>query len=356
MKQAKTTMVVAVLLIIHFAVFPQQKKHGNVITEHLSSSVLRGTKIGLDSIRIVKIYLPPGYSTSGKSYPVVYYLHNIFSSAEKTLADGKFVKVLERGFEHGVVKEFIVVIADYSSPTSGSLYENSLTSGRWLDFIVGELVPFIDTKFRTIRHRDSRALAGDFMGGRGALKLSMTNPEIFSVVYALHPVATGTGYMPWAANDVNWKKIHQAKTFSELAGDGRAQMFVAIAQAFLPNPNRPPFYCDFWMELENGEPKIHVENTLKAQNGFLLDHTVEECAKNLRTMNAIAFDWARYDPTPTHVYTNQAFTRKLEDLGIDHEAEEYRGTPWDKNWIDNGRVYTRMLPFFNQHLVFDSKK
>ena len=356
MKQTKFTILAIALLCAHLTIEAQKKKQGIVTTNYLVSSILNDTKTGLDSNRVVKVYLPPGYSNSSKSYPVVYYLHNIFSTAEKTVADGRLVHLLERGFENGIVKELIVVIADFSSPTTGSLYENSPTSGRWLDFIIDELVPFIDARFRTIRHRDSRALAGDFMGGRGALKLSMTNPEIFSVVYALHPVATGVGYIPWSTNELNWKKILQAKTFSELAGHGRAQMFVAIAQAFLPNPNRPPFYCDFWMELEGGEPKIHVENTLKAQAGFLLDQTVVDKAKNLKKMNGIAFDWGRYDPTQTHVYTNQAFTRRLEDLGIEHEAEEYRGTPWDKNWIDNGRVYTRMLPFFNRHLVFESPK
>lgn len=353
MKQTKFIFMVF-LLLIHFLAMAQHK-HGSVVTEMLSSVVLRDNKIALDNNRTVKVYLPPGYSTSGKSYPVVFYLHNIFSSAEKTLADGQLVRILEKGFENGIVKELIVVIADFSSPTTGSLYENSTTSGRWLDFIADELVPFVDNTFRTIRHRDSRAIAGDFMGGRGALKISMTHPRLFSTVYALHPVATGVGYIPWAANEVNWKKILTAKTFSELAGEGRAQMFVAIAQAFLPNPQRPPFYCDFWMELEDGQPKINVKNTIKAQTGFLLDQKLDEYADNLKSMRGIAFDWARYDPTQTHVYTNQAFTRKLEDLGIDHEAEEYRGTPWDKNWIDNGRVYSRMLPFLNQHLVFDSK-
>lgn len=356
MNQPKFIILLIALIFTQLTIKAQKKKHGLVTTNYLASSILNDTKTGLDSNRMVKVYLPPGYSDSGKSYPVIYYLHNIFSSAENTLSDGRFVSTLERGFENGIVKELIVVIADFSSPTTGSLYENSQTSGRWLDFITDELVPFIDARFRTIHHRDSRALTGDFMGARGALKLSMTNPEIFSVVYALHPVATGVGYIPWSTNEVNWKKILQAKTFSELAGDGRAQIFVAIAQAFLPNPNRPPFYCDFWMELENGEPKIHVENTLKAQVGFLLDQTVVDNANNLKKMNGIAFDWGRYDPTQTHVYTNQAFTRRLEDLGIDHEAEEYRGTPRDKNWIDNGRVYTRMLPFINRRLVFELQK
>lgn len=334
----------------------QDAKRGTVVTRHLVSTILKENFIGLDTHRVIKVYLPPGYNDSKRSYPVVYYCHSIFSTAEKLFEDGRLVNILEQAFANNVVPEFIFVAADYSSPTTGSMYENSPVSGRWLDFTVHELVPFIDKQFRTISHRDSRAITGDFMGGRGALKLAMTHPEIFSVVYALHPVATGAGYVPWAANEVNWKKIHQAKTFAELAGDGRAQMFVAIAQAFLPNPNRPPFYCDFWMEFDNGEPKLHTENTRKAQAGFLLDQSLEASAQNLQQLRGIAFDWARYDPTPTHVYTNQAFTRKLEDLGIEHEAEEYRGTPWNKNWTENGRVYSRMLPFLGRWLVFEGKE
>ena len=56
--------------------------------------------------------------------------------------------------------------------------------------------------------------------------------------------------------------------------------------------------------------------------------------------------------TQDHVYSNQSFTRKLDDLGIEHEAEEYRGDPWNQNWTENGRFYTRVLPFLNRYLVF----
>ena len=331
-------------------------KRGTLVTVKLTSSILKENRIGLNQQRSVKVYLPPGYAGSGKSYPVLYYCPNNASNPEQLFENGSLVNLLERGFAEGVVGEFIFVVADYGTPLGGCLYENSATSGRWLDFTAEELVPFVDGKFRTLRRRESRALSGDFIGGRGALKLAMTRADLFSVVYALHPVATGTGYLPWASNPVDWKKIHQAKTFAELAGSGREQMFVAMAQATLPNPNRPPFYCDFWMEPENGEPKLHVENTKKAQAGWLLDHALAENAANLRTLRGIAFDWGRYDPTPTHVYSNQSFSRKLEDLGIEHEAEEYRGDPWNKNWVENGRFYARVLPFLNRHLAFAVSK
>jgi enterochelin esterase-like enzyme len=328
-------------------------KRGTVMTEKLVSAILRENHIGLDVNRVIKVYLPPGYATSGKSYPVIYYCHNLNWSSEQLFADGNLVKLMERGFASGVVKEFILVAADYSTPTVGSWFENSATTGNWLDFTVKELVPFIDNRFRTIRHRNSRGVAGDFVGGRGALMFAMRYPDLFSVAYALHPVATGTGSTPMAWK-TNWQKIHQAKEFKDLDGWDFTWPYVTISQAFLPNPNRPPFYCDFMVEMENGSPKLNLEHAEKLKAGFLLDHLLSANADNLRTMRGIGFDWARYDPNQDHVVANQNFTRKLDELGIDHQAEEYRGDPWNKNWTDNGRFYTRLLPFFAKNLVFEA--
>ena len=328
---------------------------GSVVTEHLDSEVLRDNRTGLDPRRSVHVYLPPGYTESNRRYPVVYFCHSINWSGPQVFGDGNMANLLERGFAGGVVQEFIMVAADYSSPAMGSLYENSSTSGRWLDFTVQELVPFIDAKFRTLRHRDSRAVLGDFMGGRGALKLAMAHADVFSVVYALHPVATGAGHLPAYGLDVDWRRIHEAKTFGELAGLGRTQIFVAISQAFLPNPSRPPFYCDFFMEMENNELKFHPDNNRKLQKGFHLDETLDEAAANLRSMRGIAFDWARHDPTWAHILSAQSFTRKLLDLGIEHEAEEYQGDPWNRNWTPNGRFATRVLPFLARTLVFQER-
>lgn len=333
-------------------------KHGTVVTKKLVSIILKENKVGLEETRTVKVYLPPGYETSGKSYPVVYYFHSIAGNADMILGGGHVEKQLERAFASGIIKELVFVAADYSSPTVGSLYENSPVSGRWLDFTTKELVPFIDSTFHTIRHRDSRALAGDFMGGRGALQLAMTHADLFSVVYAMHPVATGMGYIPWTDLGIDWKKILQAKSTADLAdlsANARAKIFIAVCQAFLPNPSRPPFYCDFFVELENGTPKLNIENMRKAKRGFLLEGTVTEpeSIKNLKMMRGIAFDWARYDGNFDHIHAARVFTRELDDIGIEHEAEEYRGNPWNKVWTDDGRFYNRALPFFARYLVFE---
>jgi hypothetical protein len=328
----------------------QTIKHGNVVTEHLVSTILKENKIGIDVNRTVKIYLPPGYESSHKSYPVVYLFHNMWGSASQVFENSQMINLMERGFANNVVKEFILVAADYSSPTIGSLYENSPVSGRWIDFTMNELVPFVDGKFRTIKNRDSRAVMGQFMGGRGALKMAMSHAETFGVAYALHPVATGNGYLPWSIFPMDWKKTFAAKTFDDVG----SKIFVAVCQAYLPNINRPPFYCDFFMEPDaDGNPKIIPDNIQKAKSGFLLEESLIESASNLRKMRGLALDWGRFDTNQDHVYANQTFSRKLNDLDITHEAEEYNGDPWNLVWTDNGRFYSRVLPFFSSHLIFE---
>lgn len=346
---ARGTIIALAMAVLHASAAGQRR--GTVVTEQFESKALRGNRTGLDPKRSVKVYLPPGYTESGRSYAVVYYFHSINGSPEKMFTDGSVVRLLERGFADGVVPEFILVVADYSSPTMGSWFENSTTTGNWLDFTTQELVPFIDGKFRTIARRESRGLAGDFIGGYGALKFAMLYPGLFSVVYAMHPVGTGTGLMPTQAM-VNWPRLHAAKTFGELWADHYAPGFVAMSQAYLPNPDRPPFYCDFIVELENGAPVLNVENKRRLEARFHLDELLREHGDGLRTMRGVAFDWGRYDTTQGHVFSNQAFTRTLDQLGIEHTAEEYNGGAWDKNWTEDGRFATRVLPFLARRLRF----
>jgi hypothetical protein len=183
----------------------------------------------------------------------------------------------------------------------------------------------------------------------------MTHAELFSVVYALHPVATGPGYVPWAYVTADWRKIHAAKSWADLGDDRLNQVFLAISQAFLPNPNRPPFYCDFVMEMVNGVPTLDPEKVRGAQAEFMLDPNQAAHAAALRSMRGLAFVWSRYDPNQDHVLSVAAFSRKLEDLGIEHEAEEYRGIWWRDTWTPHGRFAARVLPFLNEHLVFEGE-
>ena len=182
----------------------------------------------------------------------------------------------------------------------------------------------------------------------GALLYAFRHPEVFGAVYGLHPVGTGPGLVPMYSRP-DWKRVYAAKTFADITndpGDPYTPVFLVMAQTFLPNPDRPPFYCYYLMEPVNGEPRLDVANLQLLKSRFMLEKAVVDNLDKVRALRGIKFDWGRYDPNQDHVYANQAFTRKLDELGIEHEAEEYRGLTWDKYWNDDGRVYTEVLPFF----------
>ena len=321
-----------------------------VVDEVFTSTILSQNRIGLDLERRAKVYLPPGYAKSGRRYPVVYFLHNAWWSPRQMAEDGRMRRLLERGFASGAARDFILVVPDFTGPTTGSLYENSPVSGRWLDYAVDEVVPLIDRRYRTLPRRESRAVVGDFFGGRGALKIAMVHAGVFSVAYALHPVATGSGDIPWPSLEIDWQRMQSAKSYSELGGLGRTQIFWAIHQAFAPNVARAPCYCDPYVEVKDGKNVYDPARVQAMKREFLLDETLPESAANLRTMRGVALDWGRFDTTAAHVISNRQFSRMLEDLGVEHEAEEYRGGPFDRTFTDDGRFAGRVLPFLEKHL------
>ena len=69
----------------------------------------------------------------------------------------------------GSIGKFILVSVDMMTPLGSSWYVNSPTTGNWEDFMVKELVPYVDAQFKTFSKSESRGIAGDFMGGYGAI-------------------------------------------------------------------------------------------------------------------------------------------------------------------------------------------
>src|SRR5678815_2867240 len=99
----------------------------------------------------------------------------------------KLQTLMDDSIKNGKVREMIVVAANGANGYKGSFYTNSVVTGNWEDFIVRDLVHYVDTNYRTIRDPESRGIAGHSMGGYGSVMLGMKHPEIFSAVYALSP-------------------------------------------------------------------------------------------------------------------------------------------------------------------------
>jgi hypothetical protein len=325
---------------------------GRLVDRELQSKNFEGNKVGTSRVRKMVVYLPAGYDDSSKHYPVIYFLPNPFENYRLAFDQRDAQGLLDRATATGMIDKFIFVCVDMTTPLGSSWYVNSPVTGNWEDFMIQELVPYIDANFRTLRHRDSRGIAGDFMGGYGAIRFGMKHPDVFGSVYALHPVGTGSGVQVMYARP-NWDVLANATSLDDVKKDGFSQIFTTIFQAHLPNPDKPPLFIDLQAHKVGNQLVIDSKVTERLRDNFFLESMIPQYADNLKSLRGFKFDWARNDTNFDHVYSNQAFTRKLNEFGIAHEAEEYNGAWEDGIWSKDGRIYTEVLPFFERHLVFD---
>lgn len=117
------------------------------------------------------IYLPKSYETSDRRYPTVYLLHQ-FNSDHTSYRGDKVNQLFDQGAEEGLFDEMIVVIPNSS--------EESWWTGDWEKMITDELIPLIDSKYRTIPDARYRLTAGCSMGGQGAMAVALRNPDFFT--------------------------------------------------------------------------------------------------------------------------------------------------------------------------------
>lgn len=324
-----------------------------IVMRQLRGESLTHSLIGTDPVRKLAVYLPAGYKGSEQRYPVIYYLPSPLGKFDEDFYRGQVRAMLDRAVAAGEISRVIFVAVDLETPLGCSWYVNSPVTGNWEDFMVRELVPYVDANFRTLAGRDSRGIAGDFMGGYGAIRFGMTHPEVFGTVYALHPVGTGSGiYTMYSRPD--WKLLERVQTIDEVKNSPFGTIFTSIFQASVPDVKRPPLYIDLQAHPVGDTVEIDSAVTERLRDNFLLETMIGKYADNLKSLRGLRFDWARNDGNQDHVYSNQAFTHKLNEFGIPHEAEEYNGVWGTGNWGVDGRVYTEVLPFFARHLVFEA--
>lgn len=336
------------ILILNFsigggrAVFAQT---GKVVSFTLNSKALQNTG-GEDPNRKVSVYLPPNYDASTQRYPVIYYLHGFMG---KDNIFPQMQKVLDEGIARQKIKPFIFVQADQYTLFEGSFYSNSSLTGNWDEFESKELVEYMDKNYRTLATRESRGIAGHSMGGYGAFKIGMLHPEVFSSIYALSPGLLAM-VKEFGPNSSSFKEVQNVKTVEDLKKTYYPKVLVAVGRAWSPNPNKPPFFCDFPFNYE-GDKMIVNQPVLEKWEANMPVYMVDKYADNLRKMTAIKLDWGRND-SPRFPVQIGMLSQRLENLGINHFSEEYIGDHGNKIWTMDGRVLNDLLPFFNDYLKF----
>jgi enterochelin esterase-like enzyme len=145
------------------------------------------------------VVLPDGYATSGKRYPVVYFLHGLPATGSTYRGSTWLADALEH-----VGQAILVMPQGARDRDSDPEYLNWGTGRKWETFVAEELPRKIDARFRTIASRNARALIGLSAGGYGATILGLHHLGTFSVIESwsgyFHPTdPTGTLPLPRGA-------------------------------------------------------------------------------------------------------------------------------------------------------------
>ncbi len=135
----------------------------------------------------ILLYLPPGYFESTRRYPVLYMLSGFSGDYREwaTYGLGDVIDALIRG---GQIPPMMIAMPEGAKSWWMNHAPPPASDGkRWGDYVVQEVVGFVDVNYRTLPRRASRAVGGLSAGGQSALMFALTHPEVFSVAGAHSP-------------------------------------------------------------------------------------------------------------------------------------------------------------------------
>ena len=340
-----------IFLLLAAAVNTATAQSGGVThVDAIVAPSLAGNLIGDTNRREVTVYLPPSYSKNrAKRYPVVYLLHG-FAANHRAFMAGVYTNMntrlsMDSLIREGLVREMIVVTPNARNAFDGSFYRNSVTTGNWEDFVYRDLVSFIDRRYRTIRNRSGRGIAGHSMGGYGALWVGMRHPETFSAIYALSPCCL-RDFGSVAQRGVGpWKAALRVREKPEILKAGfTADLLLALAAVYSPNASKPPLFIDLPNRLE-ADSIVEVPEIAAKWLGSPMSY-VTQYASNLRR-TAIAFDAGRQDALKDIPISVTMLDSALTELGVPHTAELYDG---DHMRRIRSRIESHAMPFFSRVL------
>ena len=150
---------------------------------------------GLERKRQLRLYLPPGYATSKKRYPVLY-MHdgqNLFDNATAYAGEWKVDETLDTLAREGKLEMIVVGIDNGQEKrmTELNAWDNERIGkgeGRaYTDFIVKTVKPMIDKQYRTLPGREHTAIMGSSMGGLASHYALVQYPQVFSKAGVFSP-------------------------------------------------------------------------------------------------------------------------------------------------------------------------
>ncbi len=141
------------------------------------------------------VYTPYGYDTGNTKYPVLYLLHGAGGDEDAWSTMGRTRQIMDNLIEKGLAKPMLVVMPN-GNPTQQAARTSLLEeipmdrsdpryANAYVNSIVKDIVPFIESNYRVIAKPNSRALAGLSMGAGHTISCTNLYPGFFSYICPL---------------------------------------------------------------------------------------------------------------------------------------------------------------------------
>lgn len=162
---------------------PRDVPHGSVDVNWQKSSVLGDT-------RWVWIYTPPGYEKSKAKYPVLYLFHGSNDTAGGWVLAGHANFILDNLIAEKKAAPMIVVMPFGHAVPFGSPREVQATNvAKYEEYILKDVMPMVNGKYRVETSRAKTAIAGLSMGGGQSLSIGFKHVDKFSAIGAFSAAA-----------------------------------------------------------------------------------------------------------------------------------------------------------------------
>ncbi len=362
---------------------PQWDSGRIVVLEHVSK-ILRDNPLGDPSVRKLAVWLPPQYDEGGtrgrgRRFPVFVDMVGFTGSGLSHIAWKNFSENLPERAARLVHERrmgaSILVFPDCFTALGGNQYVNSPAIGNYADYLVQEIVPFVDSEFRTLASRDHRGCFGKSSGGYGAIIHGMRYPgtwgaiadhsgdAYFEFVYwhdwpnTLNELARYRPRKP-KAGPLDVRRIERGadkgrddgrvRRFLEAVwakpklsmAEGHCIMNLCMAATYDPDPRAPNgFRLPF--NLETGEVIPERWKNWRANDPVNL---VVKHRANLKSLRGIYIDCGARDQY--HIqYGSRILSKRLHQARIAHTYEEF-----DDNHSDIDYRMDVSLPFLSRAL------
>lgn len=209
---------------------PEERKHTASAQVHIISEKFDMPQLGRQ--RRVWIYLPAGYSTSKRKYPVIY-MHdgqNLFDAYTSGYGEWGIDEILDKLSDNN---ECIVVGVDHGGDyriTEYDPYDSKYGKGRggdYVDFLAKTLKPYIDARYRTQSDAVHTTIAGSSMGGLISMYAAVKYPDVFGNAGIFSPAF-------WIAPQIytfaQQQKLPAKSRFYFVCGDAESDSMTADMQ------------------------------------------------------------------------------------------------------------------------------